>query len=152
MSDDSLSDPFRPPEEPVEVSCIHCGQTYTSDRIEWRMRTGADGSPHGFWCCPIPGCDGIGFGFDILPTDPTYRDERGGWFDDEYDEEDEFDDDDEDDDFEEEFDDEFEDGDDFDPADLDEAGPLNPPPPRPHGSNGNGNGRKYDFPNDDIPF
>jgi len=33
----------------------------------------------GFWCCPIPGCDGIGFGFDILPVDPNYRDERGGW-------------------------------------------------------------------------
>jgi hypothetical protein len=21
----------------------------------------------------------VGFGFDILPVDPTYRDERGGW-------------------------------------------------------------------------
>jgi len=29
---------------------------------------------------PIEGCDGRGFGFDILPVDPNYRDERGGWF------------------------------------------------------------------------
>ena len=37
------------------------------------------GRKHGFWCCPTPGCDGKGFGFDILPTDPTYQDENGGW-------------------------------------------------------------------------
>ena len=54
----------------------------------------ADGKLHGFWCCPIPGCDGRGFGFDILPTDPEYQDERGGWvsFDDEGDEDDQGDD------------------------------------------------------------
>jgi hypothetical protein len=28
----------------------------------------------------MPGCDGKGFGFDIFPVDPEYRDERGGWF------------------------------------------------------------------------
>ena len=37
------------------------------------------GKTQGFWCCPMPGCDGIGFGFDIFPVDPEYRDERG-WF------------------------------------------------------------------------
>src|SRR5438552_1727941 len=25
----------------------------------------------GFWCCPVPGCSGTGFGFDILPVDPN---------------------------------------------------------------------------------
>jgi len=87
MSDNPLDpkgDPFGPPEVSVEVQCLHCGETYDSYLIEWRVHPDADGKPHGFWCCPTPGCGGMGFGFDILPTDPEYRDERGGWV---YDEE-----------------------------------------------------------------
>ncbi len=72
------SDPFRPPAVPVEVRCLHCGQEYESYLIHWEEFDLTDGR-HGFWCCPTPGCDGKGFGFDILPTDPNYRDERGGW-------------------------------------------------------------------------
>jgi hypothetical protein len=93
VGDDSLdptNDPFGPPEVSVEVECLHCGQRYQSHEIEWRIDTDADGSLHGFWCCPMPGCDGMGFGFDILPTDPSCRGEHGGWVhcdDDEYDEE-----------------------------------------------------------------
>lgn len=82
MPDDFLNpdtDPFRPPAANTMVGCLHCGQQYDSYRIEWRTGTSADGEPWGFWCCPIPDCDGQGFGFDILPTDPNYRDERGGW-------------------------------------------------------------------------
>lgn len=81
MSDplDPDADPFRPPAVPTEVSCLHCGQVYDSSRIEWRVGTEEDGSLCGFWCCPIPGCGGRGFGFDILPTDPEYQDENGGW-------------------------------------------------------------------------
>jgi hypothetical protein len=87
---DPETDPFRPPAIPTLVSCLHCGQEYESYRIEWRIVQGTGGKEHGFWCCPIPGCDGKGFGFDILPVDPTYRDERGGWITDESeDEEDE---------------------------------------------------------------
>jgi hypothetical protein len=71
-------DPFGPPAENTTVGCLHCGQEYDSYRIEWRVEDTANG-PHGFWCCPIPGCDGRGFGFDILPTDPNYHDEHGGW-------------------------------------------------------------------------
>jgi hypothetical protein len=45
-------------------------------------------------CCPTPGCDGIGFCFDIWPTDPEWRDEHGNrvcFFDDEeYDEDEDF--------------------------------------------------------------
>jgi len=95
---DPDGDPFKPPAVPTEVCCLHCGEEYDSYLIEWRVETSPDGSKHGFWCCPTPGCDGRGFGFDILPTDPEYRDERGGWvqMDDEYEE----DDDDDDDDFE----------------------------------------------------
>jgi hypothetical protein len=85
------SDPFAPPAIPTEVCCLHCGETYDSWQIEWRMLDDADGIERGFWCCPIHGCDGKGFGFDILPTDPEYQDERGGWvfFDDERDGDDE---------------------------------------------------------------
>jgi len=105
---DPDADPFRPPEIPTEVHCLHCDEEYDSYRIEWREEVGADGQLHGFWCCPTPGCDGKGFGFDILPTDPTYQDERGGWvsFDDD---DDEFDDEDEqfDDELDEEFDEDF---------------------------------------------
>jgi hypothetical protein len=84
-------DPFGPPAVSTVVQCLHCGEQYDSYRIEWRVETGADGKQHGFWCCPIPGCDGIGFGFDILPIDPNYRDENGGWCGGDDEDDDEFD-------------------------------------------------------------
>lgn len=28
----------------------------------------------GVWCCPTPGCDGIGFCFDVWPTDADFAD------------------------------------------------------------------------------
>jgi len=82
---DPRKDPLGPPAIPTEVGCLHCGQEYESYLIEWRVDTDAHGKSHGFWCCPTPGCGGCGFGFDILPLDPDYQDERGGWvsFDDE---------------------------------------------------------------------
>lgn len=75
--DERNNDPFRPPEVPVEVSCLHCGQVYESHLIHWEESDRKDGK-RGFWCCPTHACGGMGFGFDILPTDPNYRDERGG--------------------------------------------------------------------------
>ncbi|HLW68943.1 MAG TPA: hypothetical protein VKS79_26765 [Gemmataceae bacterium] len=84
-------DTFAPPKVPVEVGCLHCQQTYESYLIEWREYTDEKGNTFGFWCCPMPGCDGKGFGFDIFPTDPEYRDERTGelmWCSDEEDDED----------------------------------------------------------------
>jgi hypothetical protein len=85
---DPDADPFRPPVVPMEVRCIHCGREFDSYLIECREELDASGQLHGFWCCPTPGCDGKGFGFDILPSDPEYQDQRGGWvsFDDEEDE------------------------------------------------------------------
>jgi hypothetical protein len=68
---EAREDPFSPPDEPVMVECIHCGSEYLSDRIVWRV--GPDGK--GFWCCPIRGCDGMGFGFDIWPLDARVDDE-----------------------------------------------------------------------------
>ena len=78
------------------MHCIHCGEEYDSYRIEWRVERDADGKAHGFWCCPMPGCDGKGFGFDIFPVDPEYRDENGElmWCSDDEDDDDEFEDDD----------------------------------------------------------
>lgn len=88
MSDDPQSDPFAPPEISTEVCCLHCGETYDSWQIEWRVLADTNGEERGFWCCPIDGCNGMGFGFDILPTDPEYQDERGGWVHDDSDEDD----------------------------------------------------------------
>jgi hypothetical protein len=76
---DPDNDVFRPPAIPTLVACLHCGEEYESYRIEWRVERDADGKQRGFWCCPIEGCGGCGFGFDILPVDPNYRDEHGGW-------------------------------------------------------------------------
>jgi len=73
----SDSDPFGPPAISTVVHCIHCGEEYDSYKIEWRIERDADGKEHGFWCCPMEDCDGKGFGFDIFPVDPEYRDENG---------------------------------------------------------------------------
>jgi hypothetical protein len=127
---DPTNDPFGPPEVPVEVECLHCGEQYQSNLIEWRIENDADGRPHGFWCCPTPGCGGMGFGFDILPTDPEYQDENGGWVD--------CDDEDDEEDFEE---------DDLG-EDLASDGPIDHAKP-----SGNGHGRPQIEDNwDDIPF
>ena len=93
---DPDNDPFHPPAISTIVHCIHCGEEYDSFRIEWRVEQDTEGKPHGFWCCPMLGCDGKGFGFDIFPIDPEYRDENGElmWCDDEEYEEDELDDED----------------------------------------------------------
>ena len=84
---DPKNDPFGPPAIPTLVACIHCGEEYESYRIEWRIETDVAGNPHGFWCCPIEGCDGKGFGSDIFPVDPDYQIEGLEYFDDEDDDE-----------------------------------------------------------------
>jgi hypothetical protein len=73
---DKFKDPFAPPKVPCVVCCIHCGSTYDSWRIIWRDMPGE--AIEGAWCCPIPGCDGIGFRFDIHPVDPKWESEHGG--------------------------------------------------------------------------
>ncbi|MHC4716817.1 MAG: hypothetical protein ACYS5V_07605 [Planctomycetota bacterium] len=75
---EALEDPFRPPDEPVMVRCLHCDREYSSDKIFWERQD--DGK--GMWVCGIEGCGGAGFGFDIFPLD------SGMWADDdEWDEE-----------------------------------------------------------------
>ena len=91
---DPDADCFRTPAIPTLVGCLHCGEEYDSYLIEWRVSTAVNGKPHGFWCCPTPGCGGAGFGFDILPADPDYRDENGDkmWSSDEDEDEEDFED------------------------------------------------------------
>ncbi len=81
-------DPFRPPTVPVIVHCLHCDQEYESYLIHW-VEDAIESDAPGFWCCPTPDCDGKGFGFDIFPIDPDYRDEAGNlmWMEDDDDEE-----------------------------------------------------------------
>ncbi len=43
------------------VECLHCGERYRSDSIRYILRYGDN-----LWWCPTDGCDGAGFGFDIL--------------------------------------------------------------------------------------
>ena len=70
-----FDDPFRPPDIPTEVHCIHCGEEYESYLIKWVPDEKQ--ANDGFWSCPTPGCDGVGFCFDIWPTDPDWTDENG---------------------------------------------------------------------------
>ncbi len=136
MADDPSSDSFRPPEIPTLVGCLHCGEEYDSYLIEWRILKAHDGRMRGFWCCPTPGCDGLGFGCDIFPVDPDFRDERGGWRHD-----DEDNDEDEDEDEDDEFDSELED---------DESLPAIDPPGG--STTANDEDIPWDDEDDDIPF
>lgn len=70
-------DSCRPPTSATPVKCQRCGQEYESSRIEARLEGAADGRP--LWCCPIPGCNGRGFGFNILPVNRHYHNEEGDW-------------------------------------------------------------------------
>jgi hypothetical protein len=92
-SPDSSHDPFAPPKTPCEVQCVHCGESYESWHIEWRDEPDA-AVTGGAWCCPTPGCDGVGFGFDIFPVDPAWTDENGEHLIAQFDEDDEDDDED----------------------------------------------------------
>jgi hypothetical protein len=140
---DASSDPFGPPAISTLVHCIHCGEEYDSYRIEWRQEQRSDGRTHGFWCCPMPGCDGAGFGIDIFPVDPDYRDEDGElmWVDDDDDEDDDEDEDDDDED-DDEFDDDFDA--DFEEEMLSEDDAWIPDEEIPFG--------KFRHPDDDLPF
>ena len=71
---EALEDCFRPPPEACLVRCIHCGRMYSSDEIVWR-----ESETGGFWRCPMEGCDGAGFGFDIFPIADEEADEDDEW-------------------------------------------------------------------------
>jgi hypothetical protein len=80
---DNRDDCFGPPEKPVECFCLHCGHIYMSDLL---LAVNVDGTTH--YACPVKGCDGMGYKFDIFPVNDE-DDENGGWID--CDEDEEFD-------------------------------------------------------------
>ncbi len=82
---------MQPPEQPILVHCIHCGNEYDSWQMIWvpcteeQLQRDRVSDLKGFWCCPIEGCGGAGFTCDIWPADPDYVDPRTGeklWHDD----------------------------------------------------------------------
>jgi len=133
---DPYDDFFHPPAIPTLVHCIHCHEEYESYLIEWRECLDEKGVRRGFWCCPIPECDGAGFGFDIFPLDPDYEDERGKFV---------FDSEEEDEALEDEFD-EFEEDDELYPP-MTECDEL----PEDFDASDRPGRRPFDV-DDDIPF
>jgi hypothetical protein len=71
-----VADTCRPPTAATLVKCQRCGQEYDTTRIEERFDGDAD-RPQ--WCCPIAGCSGRSFGFNILPVNRQYHIEEGDW-------------------------------------------------------------------------
>jgi hypothetical protein len=60
---DPKQDPFKPPEVPVLVFCLHCESEFMSSDMVYEKRN----TPDRLWFCPNPQCSGGGFGFDIFP-------------------------------------------------------------------------------------
>lgn len=63
-----LNDPFRRPEEPRQVHCIHCSEQYCSSEIKW------DGRSELWVCKHHPKCDGAGHGIDTHDVSPNDED------------------------------------------------------------------------------
>jgi hypothetical protein len=70
-------DGFPPPDEPINVACLHCGREYRSDTMIPPDGPRTPIMQAGFWWCPTPDCDAGGFGIDIFPTDPSWTDPTG---------------------------------------------------------------------------
>ncbi len=64
---EALADPLGPPATAVRVSCLHCRNEYSSDRIVWYA---------GMWCCPHIACGGVGYEVDIYPVGRRRRELR----------------------------------------------------------------------------
>lgn len=97
---------FPPPDEPIMVYCLHCGKEYMSSEMippDGGARGRAARTPimmEGMWWCATPGCNAGGFGLDIFPVNPDWKDPKGllQIIKDDGDDEFEWDDDDDDDD------------------------------------------------------
>ncbi len=61
VSPGDRDDGYGPPRRVRRVRCLHCGEVYSSKFIKYREDVG-------LWVCPVTGCDGRGFGFDIHPV------------------------------------------------------------------------------------
>ncbi len=58
LPDVARDDPFGPPAHSRPVKCLHCGRTFDSALMTWDPLTES-------WGCPMPGCDGKGYGYDL---------------------------------------------------------------------------------------
>jgi hypothetical protein len=68
---------FPPPDEPIMVYCLHCGREYKSSEMVPPDGARTPIMMAGFWWCGTPGCNAGGFGLDIFPTDPEWKDPKG---------------------------------------------------------------------------
>ena len=59
--------PMAPPAVSVMVRCLHCGKVYASSLMKW------DGNIGEWVCVDAPRCDGVGYGYDVLPLDAFVR-------------------------------------------------------------------------------
>lgn len=84
LPEEALLDRMKPPQQPILVHCLHCGEEYDSWRMIWvpftekELAEDRKSGLKGFWCCPIEGCGGAGFTVDIWPVDPDYVDPETG--------------------------------------------------------------------------
>ena len=61
----ALDDPVCPPNSDKTCRCLHCGDTFQANQMEW---IAPDQDPEeGMWYCPNQDCDGMGYGVDIHP-------------------------------------------------------------------------------------
>jgi hypothetical protein len=74
---DPRRDPFAPPAEPCECYCLHCQRVFMSDLMWFQRIINGRDENDGTWMCPTPNCSGIGFTFDIFPTDPDHPANEG---------------------------------------------------------------------------
>jgi hypothetical protein len=62
------NDPFAPlPGSTRIVRCLHCGQSYSEDKVVYGLKPAASSMDEPLWWCPTPRCDGAGVGCDIHP-------------------------------------------------------------------------------------
>jgi hypothetical protein len=66
-----------PPDEPIMVYCLHCGKEYMSSEMVPPSGKRTPAMMEGMWWCGTPGCNAGGFGLDIFPVDPEWKDPKG---------------------------------------------------------------------------
>ena len=68
---------FPPPDVPIMVYCLHCGKEYMSSEMVPPDGKRTEEMMEGFWWCGTPGCNAGGFGLDVFPVDPEWKDPKG---------------------------------------------------------------------------
>jgi hypothetical protein len=74
---------FPPPDDPIMVYCMHCGKEYMSSEMippsggKQRRAARTPEMMEGIWWCATPGCNAGGFGLDVFPVDPEWKDPKG---------------------------------------------------------------------------